>query len=320
MNKDTWIVIVNPKAGSGKVEKDWSEISNYFSLCELSHEILFTKHKYHAVELTVQSVRQGYRNFVSVGGDGTISEIVDGFFIQKVVPVTDLCLSVIPAGTGNDWMRMYNVNSTYEDAVNLVKSGSHHTQDVGYFRLCDHKVILDRTMVNVAGLGYDADVCYYSNAIKQKGKITKQGKTIYIKAAIKALFKRKSKHYRITVDDKIFYEGQVFSCAFGIGKYSGGGMQQMPDAVVDDGLINITVIKKANILKILMNFSKLFSGKIYDTYPLVDHTMGKNIHVDVISKKGVIGDIYENLEIDGEVFLACNLDLECINKGLNVIY
>ena len=76
------MVIVNPKAGSGRGLQDWPIISNQMYQSGLHFTCLFTEHKYHAVELTVKAINDGYRNIVAVGGDSTIHEVVNGIFIQ----------------------------------------------------------------------------------------------------------------------------------------------------------------------------------------------------------------------------------------------
>ena len=102
MSTESWMVIVNPKAGSGRGLKDWPVISNLMYNSGLKFTCVFTEHKFHAIELTVSAINKGYRHIVAVGGDGTIHEVVNGIFIQKAVPTTDIYLAVIPAGTGND--------------------------------------------------------------------------------------------------------------------------------------------------------------------------------------------------------------------------
>ena len=117
MAAESWMVIVNPKAGSGRGLKDWPVISNLMYNSGLKFTCVFTEHKFHAIELTVSAVNNGYRHIVAVGGDGTIHEVVNGIFIQKAVSTTDIFLAVIPTGTGNDWIRMYGISATYSEAV-----------------------------------------------------------------------------------------------------------------------------------------------------------------------------------------------------------
>ena len=111
---DKWFAIVNPVAGSGKGLTDWPTISKMLRDHHIVPEYVFTEHKYHAIELTVEAVNNGFRKIIVVGGDGTIHEVVNGLFIQKTVPTTDVLLSVIAVGTVNDWIRMF-VKRPFED-------------------------------------------------------------------------------------------------------------------------------------------------------------------------------------------------------------
>ncbi|MFR3487890.1 MAG: acylglycerol kinase family protein [Alistipes ihumii] len=105
---DKWFAIVNPVAGSGRGLTDWPLISRLLRERHIVPEYVFTERKYHAIELAVEAVNNGFRKIIVVGGDGTIHEVVNGLFIQKTVPTTDV-LSVIAVGTGNDWIRMFGI-------------------------------------------------------------------------------------------------------------------------------------------------------------------------------------------------------------------
>ncbi|MBX9734345.1 MAG: acylglycerol kinase family protein, partial [Chitinophagaceae bacterium] len=140
MGKEGWMVIVNPKAGSGKGLKDWPTISNLMNRSGLDFTCVFSEHKYHAVEMTVKAVNDGYRKIVAIGGDGTVHEIVNGIFIQKVVPTTEISLAVIPTGTGNDWIRMFGISKTYKEAVQSLVDNRSVIQDVGKIEYYETKV------------------------------------------------------------------------------------------------------------------------------------------------------------------------------------
>jgi len=166
MKNDSWIVIVNPKAGSGRGLKDWPIISNQMYNSNLKFTCLFTEHKYHAIELTVKAINDGFRNIVAIGGDGTIHEVVNGIFIQKAVPTTEICLAVIPAGTGNDWIRMFGISKTYSEAVQSLVEKRTVLQDVGKVSYYETSVQHTRYMANVAGLGYDAVVIWNTTILR----------------------------------------------------------------------------------------------------------------------------------------------------------
>ncbi|MFO8021020.1 MAG: acylglycerol kinase family protein, partial [Perlabentimonas sp.] len=108
MATSNWFVIVNPEAGSGKAFHHWPGIKEELSRANINYTHVLTERKFHAVELTVSAINKGYRKIISVGGDGTLNEIVNGLFIQKKVEPTDVTIGVIGVGTGNDWLRTYN--------------------------------------------------------------------------------------------------------------------------------------------------------------------------------------------------------------------
>lgn len=307
MVKEGWMVIVNPKAGSGKGLKDWPVISNTMNRFGLDFTCVFTEHKYHAVELTVKSIKDGYRKIVAIGGDGTIHEIVNGIFIQQVVPTTEILLSVIPSGTGNDWVRMYGITQTYRDAVQSMLDEKSVFQDVAKIEFFESKVKQQRFMANVAGMGFDAEVTKGYNRLKDNGK---SGRKMYLMSVIKVFFWYISGRFKIITDGKLFYEGLLFSSSVGIGKYNGGGMVQMPEAETDDGLMDITAIKNINKFLIIRDFGKLYSGRIFENRGVI-HTKAKVIEIETSPNT--------RIEIDGEIMGYSPFRFELIPQSIRVV-
>ncbi len=307
MKDSRWMVIANPEAGSGKVAKDWTIIAELLKEKGISFDYLFTDHKYHSIELMNSSIKKGYKNFIAVGGDGTIHEVINGIFFQQDVPHDEMTLAVIPAGSGNDWIKTFNISEGYRDAISAIALGRSIKQDVSKIHLVDSMVEHTRYMANALGVGYDAMTCLYSNKAKESGR---NGKSVYIRAAIKAFFTHRSKHYSIKVDGKPFFDGKVFSISLGNGRFTGGGMQQTPDAIVDDGFINLLIIPKIPKIKIIFHFPKLFSGKIYNVKELL-YVKGRKFEV--------FSTPNDRVEIDGEVFGYTPMRLEIIPKAINVV-
>ena len=301
------MVIVNPKAGSGRGLKDWPVISNQMYDSGLNFTCVFTAHKYHAVELTVKAINDGFRNIVAVGGDGSIHEVVNGIFIQKAVPTTEVSLAVIPTGTGNDWIRMYGISKTYSEAVRSLAEKRSILQDVARVTFYETRVKHVRYMANVAGLGYDAVVNLKYNNLKDEGK---QGKMLYLRSTFNTFMKFRSKHFKISADGRPFYEGMVFSGAVGIGQYNGGGMQQTPNALVNDGLMDLTIIRKMSKFRVLRNFKLLYSGNIYSN-PKVIFTQAKEIEISTIPET--------RIEIDGEAVGFSPFTFELVPHSIRVV-
>lgn len=305
--KNGWMVIVNPKAGSGRGLKDWPVISNQMNRSGLDFTCVFTEHKYHAVELTVKAITDGYRKIVAIGGDGTVNEVVNGIFIQQQVPTTGISLAVIPAGTGNDWMRMFGIPKTYSDAVQSLVVEHTILQDVGLITYYETMIQHRRYMANASGMGFDAMVNRRFNRLKDEGR---WGKRLYIMSTLKELIRYRSKHFKVIIDGKVFYDDAVFSATVGVGKYNGGGMIPMPNAVIDDGLFDITVIKRVNMFSVLRHFRKLYNGKLYN-YSKVLSAQGKRITIETRPESPI--------EIDGEAMGYSPFTFELVPKSIKVV-
>ena len=307
MSDSKWLAIVNPNAGKCLAAKMWPSISNILKKYKVDFDEAFTTHRFHAVELVLTALKSGFRNFISVGGDGTLHEIVNGVYHQTEVPVKDVTIAVIPVGSGNDWARLYGVPFDYEEAVKVLIKGKTFLQDVGKITYTETGVTNMRYMVNIVGVGFDANICYYTALYKSKGKY---GMSSYVRAAFKALIGRKFNRTEVKADGKVFCSSKVFSIAFGVGKYSGGGMMQLPDAIPDDGLINTMVARKLPKVKFLFNIKNLFAGKLYKIRE-VSHTMAKKYEVTTATP--------DRIEIDGEVVGTTPMTIEVIPRALRMV-
>ncbi len=302
-----WIAVVNPRAGGGKVANQWPILSNKLRERGFSFDEVFTTHRYHAVELVISALKKGYRKFISVGGDGTIHEIVNGLFHQQDVSPTEVTLAVLPAGSGNDWTRMYRIPLDYDRAIDTLLSGSTILQDVVKVQFIQSGVENVRYMVNIAGIGLDANICHRTNVAKAKGA---SGPGAYVRASFESLLGRRYTYTKVYADGRRFFSGRMFSIALGIGKYSGGGMLQVPDAIADDGKIALMVARMLPKLKFALLFKKLYSGEIYNIRE-VTHTQAAEIKV--VTEKP------DRVEVDGEVVGTTPVTFSVIPNSLRVI-
>jgi len=308
IKKSAWMVIVNPKAGTGRGLIDWPVISNQMYRSGLAFTCVFTEKKHHAVELTVKAINDGFRKIVAIGGDGTVNEIVNGIFIQKKTLPSEILLAVIAVGTGNDWVRMLGIPKTYQEAIRAIVAEKTILQDVGLISFYETRVKHQRYMANVAGMGFDAKVNRVFNRLKEEGR---KGKWLYILSVAKTLFAYRSKKFTVKIDETtVLHNVDVFSASVGIGKYNGGGMMQLPQAEIDDGLFDMTIIKKMNKMKVITQFKKLFNGKIYKLSNVLPH-QGK--HIEVVSHPE------SPIEIDGEALGHCPFTFELIPQSINVV-
>lgn len=303
-----WFAIVNPVAGQGRGLLDWPVISSLLHQAGIQYDTLFTQRKFHATELAVYAIRQGYRQIIIVGGDGTIHETVHGLFLQTLVPTQDILLSVIAVGTGNDWIRMFGIARTYPEAIRSIVDRHSFLQDVGRVKYHETRVPQIRYLTNVGGVAYDAAVCRGFNELHQRGY---KGKWLYVMSALREAIRYKCKPCIVEVDGVKVFEGRLFTATIGICKYTAGGLSQTPLAIPDDGLFDMTIIPRMNrLLMFWRHWHTLYDDKIY-TIPGVSHHRGAHL---VIKSQPPI-----NLELDGEILGESGFDFQIVEKAIRVV-
>jgi YegS/Rv2252/BmrU family lipid kinase len=302
-----WSVIVNPNAGRGKGSKDWKKIESLLLSHGLLFQVQFTRARHDAIQLASDAIRQGYRKFIVVGGDGTMNEVVNGCFLQTFCPTTDITLSIITVGTGNDWGRLFGIPMDYNEAIRIIKNGHIRLQDAGIVNYFHGAAKEKRYFINIAGLGFDAVVVKRTNIQKERGR---SGKTIYLWNLLRSLVLYRHTQVEVVIDDKII-RNKIFTISLGIGKYSGGGMMQTPNAITDDGLFDITIINKIGKGDIIMSLKMLYDGTLYE-HPKVDGYTGKHILID--------SDPLIHVEADGESLGHSPIEFNIVPNSINVIY
>ena len=276
--KVKWFVIVNPVAGSGRGLDHFPQISRYLRDEQILCEPVFTEHKFHATELTVSAVKEGYRHIIVVGGDGTLHEVVNGLFIQQEVRPDDVLLAVIAVGTD----------------VGVVSYEESH------YRQC-------RYMANVAGAGFDAHVVRKLSHLKKKGR---KGRWLYTWCIVKNFFRYKSTGVKVWVDDRLVYNNLLLSIAIGICKYNGGGVQQLPEAVADDGMLDLSLIRPVHFWHLLFRFHYLFNGGIYRIRHILQE---RGSHIRIESSPEV------SVEVDGELLGETPLEFSILHRAIRIV-
>jgi diacylglycerol kinase (ATP) len=302
-----WFAIVNPNAGNGKGKKDWSRIADLLNGKNIKFNMKFTERKGHAIEFTRELIASGYRKFISVGGDGTLNEIVNGIFTQDHCSPSEIILSLIPVGTGNDWGRMFGIPLVYEGAVQVIGEGKLLLHDIGVVNYFDGEKQEKRYFINIAGLGFESVVVKKTNRQKEKGK---SNKAIYFYNLLSSLISYRNTTAEITVDGKTT-KSSIFSVNVGNGRYCGGGMRQTPEALPDDGLLDITVIKEMGRFEIIRSLKLLYDGTIL-SHPKVDGYRSNNLKVNPE------WPLY--LEADGESLGHTPAEFGIIPSAVNIIY
>ena len=306
-----WLVVVNPKASVGKSGKDWPIIKQLLINEGIEFDDILTEYPRHAIEIVRNAiVEKGYRKFISVGGDGTNNEIINGIFTQDVVPTTEITMASMPIGTGNDWRRTFNIPLEYDEVVKIIKAGHIFAHDIGKLTYYDDGDTRIRYFLNAAGTGLDEMVCHSTNLMKQQGK----GGTIrYLISLVKCMLKYKVTRIQLTIDDELVFDDYILNLSIGNGRFNGGGMMTMPNAIPDDGLLDVTVIKKVSIFKFAANVKNVYDGSFINKIDEVKTFRGKKFHIVSIPPHSL------KVETEGENLNNSPFDFEVLPKSINMV-
>ena len=134
INSNSWFIIANPTSGNHNFSKLWKEIQQLLNEKKLVYSFAFTQFSKHEIELVQKAIQQGFRNFISVGGDGTLHQVVNGVMLQRYVKTSDITIGVIPLGTGNDWIKTYKIPKDILQSINIIAQKKTILQDIGVLK------------------------------------------------------------------------------------------------------------------------------------------------------------------------------------------
>lgn len=247
-------VVLNPTSGRGRGQACRERLVQGLAALEgQSWEILETEKSGHAEELARQAAEQGAEIVAAAGGDGTLSDVLNGLMAAGGQAV----LGVIPLGTGNDFARCIGVSASLDVALDILVNGQAKQIDIG-------KIVLEtgeRYFLNICGTGFDALVAERvhrgrSHPLTRRVK----GMPAYLLAVLSELYGLRSARLRMELDGERVSE-RALLCAVANSTSYGGGMLVAPEASLEDGLFDICIIKQASRLEFLSAFPGVFSGK-----------------------------------------------------------
>ena len=217
--------IVNPAAGSGFALTAMQKLETVLRGKNIEYRIYRTERPGHGTEIASElSSDKDVLAVVSVGGDGTAGEVAAG------LTGTGKPMGIIPAGTGNDFIKSVNIPNDPDKAMEILLTGKQDRIDTG--------VVNDHFFLNVCGTGFDVTVLDYAEAEKKKHR----GLTPYLLGLIKAIFHYRSVRLNLIADGEK-EEGQFLVCSVANGRFIGGGIPICPKADIGDGLLDLVLIR-----------------------------------------------------------------------------
>lgn len=306
-----WYIIVNPHAGSGKTMFQWIPAEKRLQELGIQFNTVFTTHKRHAEQLAAIAARQGYRRIMAVGGDGSIHEVFNGvvrWCEESGTDPSEFYLAVSPIGSGNDWIKAFGVPNDAFQVAELIAEESFSKQDIV-------KVVSDNGakttyMANIGGFGFDSHVCVRVNRQKEHGK---RSNLIYVNALRYTIFHLHPVNVSFEADGKLIYSGKTLSMAMGTGPYSGGGMKQVCLADPSDGILDVLVVPKLSIGRILKEMPRLFKSTINES-EYIYYLRCKTLKVIPLDDSSA--DVFE---LDGEIEGNLPLEISVLERQINVL-
>lgn len=275
--EDRWLVVLNPNAGGKLAQKRWPSIKKELDKAGIFFKLFKTQKPLHAVKVVGQKIENGFRKIIVVGGDGTLHEVVNGIMQQKHVSLDQIMLGIISVGSGNDWIKTHKISDNYKEAIQQIKQGRTIDQDIGCVMYKNGSGKTEkRFFVNSVGIGFDARVVKYILPKKMQGK---SHKADYVRGLVKSLFTHKNVNSLIQLDNKQI-NAKVFNLTIGICQYKGGGFKLLPNAIPNDGLLDVTLACKISKRKLIVVLPKIFGGKV-ETIKYFDFYQVQNMKIDV---------------------------------------
>ena len=256
-----WFIIVNPCSGQSIYRSGLKSLQAALHACGQTSEVQFTQQEGHAVELTRQAVGQGYKQLVIIGGDGTLNEVINGIFTSDCASTEAITLAAIPSGTGNDWIRQWNITRK-TDLTDYFRSGKRILIDVGLITEKDSPQKRQHYFLNAVGLGLDGDVVYRESVVR---KWVGAHSWTYLVSVFLSVFKLRYKQLCIETEREQI-KGDVLTICVGNGCYTGGGLMQTPKATPCDGMFDMMLVQRIRLRDIPSLLNALLKRKI-DLHP-----------------------------------------------------
>lgn len=298
---NTWFLIVNPSSGNKNFKNSWNEIKYLLNIKKIQYSFVFSQYTKHEVELVREVIKKGYKIIISVGGDGTLHHVINGVMTQTYIKTNKLKVGIIPLGTGNDWIKTYNIPNSLEKSINIIKKDRTTFQDIGCITLSNGE---KEYFNNLAGIGYDGYV------VRNLKNLKKVGSLAFLISGFYSLLSYNKTKYTIRIKNKTLHE-ECLMILFGICKYSGGGLRLTKNPNPKDGLLDITIVKNISIFDLLLNLPKLYNGDI------VYHKKVETYKDEVIQ---IINHNNSIIEADGEIIGTDSLDVIIYQNIIQFFY
>jgi YegS/Rv2252/BmrU family lipid kinase len=269
------LFIVNPASGAGRAGREWSAIAGWLPSTGLTFEAAMTTRPLEATQIAERAVRESRPVIVAVGGDGTLNEVVNGFFHNGAPIPTTSRLAMLPLGTGGDFRRTLRIPLDPKAAVDVLRTGVARRLDAGCvsYKANDGSTGV-RHFINIADAGLGGEVVHRVNSGSKR-----LGSATFSLTSFMSLLAWRNKPMNVVVDgvahDLKAQQVIVANC-----QYFGGGMRMAPTASPTDGVFDVILVGDAGKLETIRGIGTVRSGAHMDEHnPKIQFMYGKRISV-----------------------------------------
>ena len=249
-------VIVNPASAAGATGRRWERIAKRLRSSLGDFEHVATQKPGEATLLSRAALREGFEMVVSVGGDGTLNEVVSGFVEGSAAIAPAAVLGVVALGTGSDFARTID-QTDLESACARLAGRKTRSIDVGIARFTSHEgAPATRVFINVASFGCGGLVAHL---VSPRLKAV-SGRLAFTFATLRALAVNRDQVVSLQFDDLPPRSLAITNCAFGNGRFFGAGMQVAPTALLDDGEFDATIWSGFTLMDFIRKRHTLYDG------------------------------------------------------------
>ena len=290
------LVIVNPASRGGRGASDWPAAASALRSHFGAFECRFTERPGDAARIAREEAERGRALVVTFGGDGTISESAGGI-LESGMPTE---LGILPHGTGGDLVRSLALPKRLADAARALRRGRTVDIDVGRVVFEDGR---EKTFVNSASFGLSAEVA------RRVGRREGGG---YVAEMLRAASAYRHPEIELTVDSGPRRRVRITTVSLHNGRFFGGGMKMAPEARLTDGLLDLVVVRKLSLSKLVRQSPLLYLGA-HLGLPEVEHG-----RVSVVEARPVNPDVEVLVEIDGEADNTLPARFEIRRRALRI--
>ena len=236
--------ILNPVAGNGFAQETMTGLEAVLRERGCSYRVYRSERPHHAVELAEELSRDAeVRAVIAVGGDGTAFEVASG------LAGSGKPMGIIPAGTGNDFIKSAGIPKDPMEALEAVLGGKADSVDLG--------ILNEGSFLNVCGTGFDVTVLDNAESLKSRYR----GLTPYFLGLLKAIFHYRPVRLRVTADGRT-EEGEYLICSVANGRFIGGGIPICPAADISDGKLDLVLVRNVPRRRIPLYLPGLMAARI----------------------------------------------------------